>query len=390
MLVSRISCPECDAVLRPSSPKEEGVKVKCSKCGCTFTVRAPREDGDDDDDDRRERRTAGRASALRSGRDDDEDRGRRRRDEDDEDDRGRRRARDEDEDDRGRRGRDEHDDEDDSPRPARRLKKKSGGGGGVLTAVLIGGGVLAALAIITVVVFLVVSGGKGSPAQARAGVVNEATALLAGVKDQAGAQDTKPRLVAVGERLHKFHLQDKAALEEGLKKMRDNPKAIEDAIKEAMRNPDKGKAQMEKMEAERRPYKEAITNLTKEATRVAKVPGGKELLDSFFSAWGEEGALIRMAVNIQDKVGGVVNPPGGGKLPLNPPGGINPPGGFGKQTKENYNRITVGMTEQQVTEILGQPAFTHPERDGGKSFQYPLGHIFFKGGKVTRKFPEMS
>src|SRR5438034_5487153 len=38
MAVSRISCPECDAVLKPAKPVPVGKKVKCPRCGSTFTV----------------------------------------------------------------------------------------------------------------------------------------------------------------------------------------------------------------------------------------------------------------------------------------------------------------------------------------------------------------
>jgi len=44
MPVARFSCPECDAVLRPTKPVPEGKRVKCPKCGAGFTVPgAPRE-----------------------------------------------------------------------------------------------------------------------------------------------------------------------------------------------------------------------------------------------------------------------------------------------------------------------------------------------------------
>jgi hypothetical protein len=38
MAVSRISCPECDAVLKPAKPLPVGKKVKCPRCGSNFTV----------------------------------------------------------------------------------------------------------------------------------------------------------------------------------------------------------------------------------------------------------------------------------------------------------------------------------------------------------------
>jgi hypothetical protein len=38
MPVSKMSCPECDAVLRPAKPLPPGKNVKCPKCGATFVV----------------------------------------------------------------------------------------------------------------------------------------------------------------------------------------------------------------------------------------------------------------------------------------------------------------------------------------------------------------
>jgi hypothetical protein len=38
MAVSKMICPDCEAVLRPAKPVPEGKSVKCPKCGATFTA----------------------------------------------------------------------------------------------------------------------------------------------------------------------------------------------------------------------------------------------------------------------------------------------------------------------------------------------------------------
>jgi predicted Zn finger-like uncharacterized protein len=38
MAVSRLTCPECETVLRPAKPLPVGKRVKCPKCGTTFTA----------------------------------------------------------------------------------------------------------------------------------------------------------------------------------------------------------------------------------------------------------------------------------------------------------------------------------------------------------------
>lgn len=38
MAASRITCPDCQSVLKPAKPVPDGKKVKCPKCGSTFTA----------------------------------------------------------------------------------------------------------------------------------------------------------------------------------------------------------------------------------------------------------------------------------------------------------------------------------------------------------------
>src|SRR5713101_3454298 len=41
MSVSKLTCPDCHTVLRPTKPLPVGKKVKCPKCGAGFTAVEP-------------------------------------------------------------------------------------------------------------------------------------------------------------------------------------------------------------------------------------------------------------------------------------------------------------------------------------------------------------
>src|SRR5262252_6562983 len=41
MAVSKIICPECKKVLKPTKPLPEGKKVTCPKCGANFAAKEP-------------------------------------------------------------------------------------------------------------------------------------------------------------------------------------------------------------------------------------------------------------------------------------------------------------------------------------------------------------
>lgn len=71
MPVAKLTCPECEAVLRPAKPLPAGKNVKCPKCGVNFKVR-------DEEDEFRNRPPAGRdkaapAAAAKAPVDDDDD-----------------------------------------------------------------------------------------------------------------------------------------------------------------------------------------------------------------------------------------------------------------------------------------------------------------------------
>jgi hypothetical protein len=216
----------------------------------------------------------------------------------------------------GRRPAQRGDEEVEDERPSRRKtksRKKARRGGWGLKLGLILGGVLLGVVVLGTGGYFLVSYLTTSPAQARARVLDEATAALAGVTDQASADAAKPRLLRTAQRLREFHEKDMAALKKGLKKLEEDPDAIRRAVEEAMKNPEKAKAQTEKAQKEQLPLLEAQQRLMKEVMRVQKVPGGNELLASFYEAWGPGSDFVRLAATLSD-----FQPPGFGG---NQPGG---------------------------------------------------------------------
>ena len=272
MLATKFNCPECGALLKPSSPQPVGKKVKCPECAHPFTVPSPEVDDHDDleeveHDEAATRRATNRGPVRRSAERGDE----------------------EDEAERPSRGKSK----------ARKKRKANRGGSGLKIALILGGALLGAVAL-GVGGYFLVSFLTRSPAQARADAHDEATAALAGVTDQASADAAKPRLLRAAQRLRAFHEKDMAALKKGLKKLEEDPEAIRKAIDEAMKNPEKARARTAKAEKEYLPLVEAQARLMQEVTRVRKVPGGKELLASFYEAWGPGSDLVRIATSTGD------------------------------------------------------------------------------------------
>ena len=56
-------------------------------------------------------------------------------------------------------------------------------------------------------------------------------------------------------------------------------------------------------------------------------------------------------------------------------------------TQENYDKIQIGMTEEQVFDTLGKVAITTDRKQGSKSLVYPFGVIEITDGKVSGKKP---
>jgi hypothetical protein len=268
MLVARFNCPECDALLRPASPQPAGKRFRCPRCDGVITVPFPEDDDRDEleeaeDDDPAARRVNHRAPRRRAGRGDEED-------------------------------------EERSPRRSNRARKKTGRGGSGVKLAIILGAVLLGVGVLAGAGFLIVSLLPTSRVKARAQALDEATAALTGVKDQASADAAKPRLLRVAQRLRQFHEEDMEALKKGMKKLEEDPEAIKRAIEEGMKNPEKAKAQAAKAEKEQLPLREATERLVKEVQRVQKVPGGKELLASFYEAWGPGGDMVKLAAGLAD------------------------------------------------------------------------------------------
>ena len=186
--------------------------------------------------------------------------------------------------------------------------------------------------------------------------LREAKAALAGVKDQASAQAAKPALLAIGKRLREPSDKAMAALAQ-------DPGAITRAIDEAMRNPEKARAEAARIDAEQAPAKKAMEEMIQEASRVGKVPGGKELLAAFWDSWGDEGKMVGFAVGLT-QMGENINKSTGG-----------------------FQSIQLGMTEKQVTDILGKPFNIDTSRPGQRTLSYVNGAIDIKDGRVVKKFP---
>jgi hypothetical protein len=341
MLVAKFNCPVCEAVLMPPAPVPSGKKFKCPKCARVIVVPEPEEDIEEVEEDFED------VEEVRPER----QRPRKVRDEDDEEGPARRRA---------ARDVEEYEEERERPKkPRKKAKKKAGGGAGLKIALFAGIGLLLLGGAGVGVYFLVTRVG-GNP-QARA--FDDATAILTGVTDQASAQAARAALVAVGTRLREMHDKQMADLKKGLDHLNRDPAAIQRAFDEAMRNPEKARADAERMENEHRPMKEALARLTKEASRVSKVPGGKELLAAFWEAWGEGGKMMSFAVGMTETAENLNKALGG------------------------FQNIRIGMTEKQVTDILGKPFNIDTSRPGLRTLSYINGAIDIKDGKVVKKFP---
>src|SRR5262249_27212961 len=114
---------------------------------------------------------------------------------------------------------------------------------------------------------------------------------------------------------------------------------------------------------------------------------GKVMGKGFFSEGGDSGADVKVQVGDQDPF---KQKPVGNPNPL--PGGVNPPGADpAKVTRANYDRIQNGMTENEVTNILGPPSTSSGVPDP-RILQWngpdknPLITLHLHGGKVAGKF----
>lgn len=318
MLVAKFRCPECHAVLKPSAPKPEGKKVKCSKCSCVFTVTSPEPDVEEVEPVAYEKRSSPRASA-----------------------------------------RDEESNGEDDPRPRNRRQrpeKKRGGSSGLKIGLLAGAGVLV-LFVLAGVGYLVF---RDTPLQAYIGAHDKATAILAGVKDEAGAKDAEASLVAAGHRLRELPEHD-ASFALYIFSNKEEAKA---ASEEAMKNPDKARTLTAKIIKANMMTEEAEIKLSVEVLRVGEVPGGKNLLAAFFDAWGPQSVRVKRHNDTFERVR------------------------QSTRSIENFKKVQVGMTEQQVLDLLGSPLPNQPSLTPGvKTLVYSGGAVYIKGGKVIERKP---
>ena len=332
MLVAKFPCPECHALLTPAVPQPSGVKLKCPRCSRVIVVpSSPVEEVEEVEAQPERKRVTSR-------------------------------RRDEDEEDRPSRRRDAREDEEDErPRNQRkRPKKVRRGGSGMKVAILVGVGLVVLIGASVGGYFLVTAIQSGELSNPRLRPINQATSALTGVHDQASAQVARSTLVPLGQRLREYHEQDMAAMANA--KMPDSA-TIQKAVDEAMRNPEKAKADWERHEKEMLPMKTATEKLIKEVASVNKVPGGKELLESFWAAWGDGGKWVKFSVGMEEMSKE-----------------------FDKSTPENFRKINVGMTEKEVTDILGKPFLIDTAKPGVRKLAYPVGFVDIKDGKVASKF----
>lgn len=344
-MVDRFSCPACGVAVRPKTPVADGTRVRCPRCDRAITVRGeevvepeaepPQEVAYDERD-----RPPVRRGSLRE----------------------------------------EEERVEEEPRPRRKRPRRKGSGSGLKVALLIAGLLLLVAGIGTGGYFLLVHLFE-SPASRRVRAIDEITATLSGVKDQASAEAARPALVRMAGRLKEEDDRERAKLEQGLKKLNENPEMVREAFDKAMKNPKKAEADYERFTRDMEPHARALDRLMAEGARVLKVPGGKELLTAFFDAWGQGGALLKMSVAMRAELGTLFE---GG--PTSPPGFGPRPGT--KATKENFDRVRVGMTEAEVIDTLGPPDATRTNDDKGtKDLRFAVGFVTIKDGKVYYKFP---
>ena len=197
---------------------------------------------------------------------------------------------------------------------------------------------------------------------------NEVASVLSGVKDQNSAQAARPTLVALGQRIRESWERDMATL------AKFDAATLDKAMEDARRNPEKAKANAERVRKEQEALNTVMEEVTRQAARVKEVPGGKELLEAFWDASGEGGRLLKgiweSKMNLQQRGKGIDT--------SSPPTSATP---------ANYAQIRPGMTDYQVLGILGVPLRTDSTKSGIKTFVYAIGNVDVKDGKVVSKVP---
>ena len=180
---------------------------------------------------------------------------------------------------------DREEDEEEKPKPKRRKpsKKAKRGGSGMKVAILVGTLLLVVAGVGVGGYFLfpkllrVTTGLQRDWWGEYVQCFEDASSILVGVKDQAGAGATKPGLIAVGRRLCDFG--GTANANAGM-----DPNAVGRNMTEA-----EAAEHDRQRELDRRKFQRMFD----EIKRVRKLPGGQELVDAFYSSWGSGADYMR-------------------------------------------------------------------------------------------------
>ncbi len=277
-------------------------------------------------------------------------------------------AEEEDEDERPSRRRErEADEEEKRPQKRRKKPKKARGGGSGLKVAVIVGAVLFLVGL-GVGGYLLFGSKFGSSANSPAESMNDVAATLASVTDEASAKAAQPRLVSLGGQLRANYERAKAILKGP------GTKEYDEILADAYRSPANYRAFIEKMEKDKEEGAVASRRMLMELARVNKLPGGKELIDAFYEAWGEGSSVAKLGMigaNSEQR--------------LKDARAANDK----KRTRENYDKVEVGMSLFQVRDLLGPGDTENLEASGVVKARYPapLGTITYKQGVVVEKTP---
>lgn len=280
------------------------------------------------------------------------------------------------------------------------VRKKSAGWGPLWLALILTGSI-AVLGVIALVAFVLLAPVLEGPVAKRVRVYDEATALLSRVQDNSSAHAIHDPLVGVGQRLHAFELEDLARLQEGMKYLKENQQAIDDAIAKALANPQAARAQADKMAGERLPIEQAQARLVAQMQRVWAYPSGQETIRDFLKAWDKvpvQFGLFDANPNLPagfpglggNPLAGVFAPPAAppqGRLPQGLP--LQPARPASKCNPTTWAQVRLGMSESDVVALIGPPTNVHEMQAGTRAYHYHgdgvLGVLMFQNGRLTVK-----
>lgn len=268
-------------------------------------------------------------------------------------------------------------DDRDEPRPRpRRSTGKSGGRRGLVLGLIVGGAGLVLLVGLVAAGYSLWPRGPSSGAFGLTGgrgdadaALTEAIDILIGVRDRASAEAARPRLTAVGQRLRQCGQEPLEVLRQHRDdgSLRDRPEVLARVV--------------------------LVESLRIHELRTLSVSGGKEMLRDFYAAWGQPfpadfDNLALLAANGLPPPAPPLGPDAGsGRTPLPPSGAA---------AREAFDKVHNGMTEAEVTALLGPPSASHRrsltingERHGSQTMLYHRPDldcaIFLTDSKVTSK-----